>query len=92
MRRPQEMSQETKTPRGFAAMSPEKRRAIARLGGQSIPPEKRSFSQSRELAAEAGARGGKSVSDDKRSFSMDRTLASRAGRKGGRKRLSEAAE
>ncbi|WP_127091067.1 general stress protein [Aquabacter cavernae] len=86
------MTQHKTAPRGFAAMSPEKRKAIARLGGQSIPPEKRSFSQSRELAAEAGARGGKSVADEKRSFSVDRTLASRAGRKGGRKRMTEAAE
>lgn len=79
------MAEEPKAPRGFAAMSPEKRKAIAQLGGKSIPPEKRSFSQSRELAAKAGSQGGKSVADHKRSFSVDRELASSAGRKGGRK-------
>lgn len=44
--------------RGFASMSPERQREIARKGGQSVPSEKRSFSQSRELAQEAGRRGG----------------------------------
>jgi len=39
--------------RGFASMSPEKRREIASKGGKSVPAEKRSFSQNRELAAEA---------------------------------------
>ena len=31
--------------RGFASMDPEKQRAIARKGGESVPHEKRSFSQ-----------------------------------------------
>mgnify|MGYP003704577541 CR=1 FL=1 len=44
--------------RGFASMDPEKQRAIARKGGQSVPDEKRSFSQNPELAARAGAQGG----------------------------------
>lgn len=51
----------TKTPkqrRGFAAMDPEKRRAIARKGGAAVPAEKRSFARNRELAASAGAKGG----------------------------------
>lgn len=69
--------------RGFAAMNPEKQRAIASKGGQSVPPEKRSFSQDRSLAAEAGRRGGESVPAEKRSFSQDRELAAEAGRKGG---------
>ncbi len=71
--------------RGFAAMDAEKQRAIARKGGESVPAEKRSFSQNRALAAEAGRKGGQSVSDDQRSFSRDRTLASQAGQKGGQK-------
>ncbi len=45
--------------RGFAAMSPDRRREIARKGGLSVPSEKRSFSQDRELAASAGQRGGR---------------------------------
>jgi general stress protein YciG len=48
----------TKARRGFAAMSPEKRREIARKGGASVPADKRSFSRSPELAATAGSKGG----------------------------------
>jgi general stress protein YciG len=44
--------------RGFASMDPEKQREIARKGGESVPNEKRSFSQDRELAAQAGRKGG----------------------------------
>lgn len=69
--------------RGFASMDPEKQRAIARKGGESVPHGKRSFSQSPALAAEAGRKGGHSVNPNKRSFSQDHVLASEAGRKGG---------
>jgi general stress protein YciG len=44
--------------RGFASMDPQKQREIARKGGESVPNEKRSFSQDRELAAQAGRKGG----------------------------------
>ncbi len=44
--------------RGFAAMSPEKQREIASKGGKSVPSEKRSFSQNRDLASQAGRKGG----------------------------------
>ena len=49
-----------KTParRGFAAMDPARQREIARKGGASVPDEKRSFSQDRDLAATAGRKGG----------------------------------
>ena len=47
-----------KSNRGFASMDPEKQREIARKGGESVPNEKRSFSQDRELAAMAGRKGG----------------------------------
>lgn len=47
-----------KSRRGFAAMDPAKQREIARKGGSSVPDEKRSFSQDRDLAARAGKRGG----------------------------------
>ena len=77
------VDQPKKSNRGFAAMDPEKQRAIARKGGQSVPDEKRSFSQNPELAARAGRKGGQSVNPAKRSFSRDHTLASEAGRKGG---------
>lgn len=69
--------------RGFAAMDAEKQRAIARKGGESVPAEKRSFSQDRALASAAGRKGGRSVADEDRSFSRNRGLASRAGQKGG---------
>lgn len=64
-------------------MDSQKQRQIASKGGQSVPNEKRSFSQNRELAAAAGRKGGRSVPDTKRSFSQDRGLAAAAGRKGG---------
>ncbi|MBM3272558.1 stress-induced protein [Candidatus Kaiserbacteria bacterium] len=69
--------------RGFASMDPEKQRAIARKGGQSVPDEKRSFFMDRDLAARAGRKGGQSIDPAKRSFSKDHALASEAGRKGG---------
>lgn len=69
--------------RGFASMDPEKQRKIASMGGKAVPDEKRSFSQNRKLAAEAGRKGGQSVPGSKRSFSTNPGLASAAGRKGG---------
>lgn len=52
------MSQTEKKPRGFAAMSPDRLAEIASKGGKSVPPESRSFSQNRALAAAAGKKGG----------------------------------
>src|SRR5438270_1936920 len=69
--------------RGFASMDQAKQRAIASKGGQSVPPEKRSFSQDPQLAAQAGRKGGESVPPEGRSFSQNRELAAQAGRKGG---------
>lgn len=73
----------TGSKRGFASMDPEKRRAIARMGGKAVPNEKRSFSRNAELAANAGRKGGGNVSPEKRSFSQNHELACSAGRKGG---------
>lgn len=47
--------------RGFASMDPDRQREIARRGGASVPKEKRSFSQDRKLAAEAGRKGGETT-------------------------------
>jgi general stress protein YciG len=69
--------------RGFAAMSLEKRRAIAALGGKAVSKEKRSFSRDNKLAQEAGRRGGLSVPPEKRTFSVNPKLAATSGRKGG---------
>jgi general stress protein YciG len=46
-----------KSNRGFASMDKDKQREIARKGGESVPNEKRSFFQNRELAAAAGRKG-----------------------------------
>ena len=55
---PQDTPQKTPARRGFAAMDPARQREIARKGGASVPDEKRSFSQDRDLAATAGRKGG----------------------------------
>src|SRR5215217_3508174 len=44
--------------RGFASMDGLRQREIASKGGRSVPADKRSFSQDRELASEAGRKGG----------------------------------
>jgi general stress protein YciG len=54
------MAGNDKSQRGYASMSEEERRDIARKGGESAPDEKRSFSQDRDLASEAGRKGGES--------------------------------
>jgi len=69
--------------RGFASMDQERQRQIASMGGKAVPDSKRSFSQNRQLAAQAGRKGGQSVPGEKRSFSQNRALAAQAGRKGG---------
>ncbi|GLI94314.1 general stress protein [Methylocystis echinoides] len=75
--------QPKKSKRGFASMDPEKQREIARKGGLSVPPERRSFSQSSDLASKAGQKGGRAVAPENRSFSRDHALAAEAGAKGG---------
>ena len=44
---------------GFASMDAARQRAIASKGGSAVPPEKRPFARSQELAASAGRKGGK---------------------------------
>lgn len=56
--------------RGFASMDAAKQREIASKGGQSVPAAKRSFSQDRRLAAEAGRKGGQSSHGGGRSKQM----------------------
>ena len=70
--------------RGFAAMTPEQRSAIARKGGQAVPAAKRSFSTNPSLAAEAGRKGGLAVPPEKRTFAHNRALAVEAGSRGGK--------
>ena len=72
---------ETRTSnRGFASMDPAKQREIASKGGASVPDEKRSFSQDRELAAAAGRKGGQASGGN---FAHNPQRAAVAGGKGG---------
>ena len=57
--------------RGFASMDPERQREIARKGGASVPNEKRSFSQDRGLAAQAGRKGGEASHGSRRPEDLD---------------------
>lgn len=77
------MEEMPKSRRGFASMSPERRREIARKGGMSVNPENRSFAKDKALASSAGRKGGQNVRPNMRAFSKDRELAVTAGRKGG---------
>lgn len=77
------MDEPKKSKRGFASMSPEKRREIASKGGKAVPADRRSFPQDPTLAAKAGRKGGQSVDQAKRSFSEDHELAAKAGKIGG---------
>jgi len=43
--------------RGFALLSPERRKEIASRGGKSVPSEKRAFALNHELASIAGKKG-----------------------------------
>ncbi len=69
--------------RGFASMSPEKRRELAIRGGKAVPAEKRTFSRDPEAARKAGRKGGLSVPMHKRNFFKDHDAAADFGRKGG---------
>lgn len=51
----------SKKPRGFATMTPERRKEVSALGGAAVAKEKRSFSTNQELAVEAGRKGGTSA-------------------------------
>ena len=53
------MTDEPKKLRGFAKLSPERRREIAAEGGRSVEPQERAFSKDRDLAARAGRTGGR---------------------------------
>ncbi|MBC9207231.1 stress-induced protein [Roseomonas aerophila] len=86
----------TQSNRGFGSMDDKKQKDIASQGGQSVPAEKRSFSQDHELAAEAGRKGGQAShgggsqggqssggQSSGGNFAQDREKASQAGQKGG---------
>lgn len=78
------MTKTGKSKRGFASMSPERRKEIASKGGKAVAPENRSFAKDRTLAASAGRKGGLAVDPENRAYTRDRSLAQAAGRKGGK--------
>jgi uncharacterized protein len=45
--------------RGFASLTPERRKQIAAMGGAAVKAERRSFSKIPGLAAAAGRKGGR---------------------------------
>lgn len=81
-------------PRGFAAMSPEKRREIAKKGGRRAHQLGRAHTYTSEEAKVAGQKGGAKTSEDREHMSkigriggtvlsQDREHMSKIGRKGG---------
>lgn len=78
------MEKTGKSKRGFASMTPERRKEIARKGGRAVAPENRSFAKDKKLAASAGRKGGLAVDPENRAYTRDRKLAQEAGRKGGK--------
>ena len=71
-------TQETpRPPRGFAAMDPEKQRAIASKGGKASGGN---FRNDPARAAQAGRKGGEASGGN---FAHDRARAAEDGRKGG---------
>jgi general stress protein YciG len=47
--------------RGFASMSPEKRRQMASMGGKAVPKEKRAYARDPDLASRSGKKGGAAI-------------------------------
>jgi uncharacterized protein len=78
-----------KSRKGLAALSPEKRRLIASMGGKSVPKEKRTFARNRAVASAAGKKGGRTNRPETRTFAMYPDLASIAGRIGGSTSVSQ---
>lgn len=60
---PKQTKQKPAAKRGLAAMSQEKRREIASMGGRAVAKEKRAFVTNDGLASRAGAAGGKARKD-----------------------------
>jgi general stress protein YciG len=52
------MTEKPRKLRGFAALTPERRKEIAAMGGAAVKPEQRTYSKNRDLAVSAGRKGG----------------------------------
>lgn len=63
-------TQQVKKPRGFAAMTPEQRQAIARKGGQTAHAMGVAHKYTSEEGRSAGQKGGHSVSRDSRHMAV----------------------
>lgn len=50
--------------RGFASMTPERRREIASKGGKSVKPENRAYARDKDLASRSGRKGGLALRED----------------------------
>lgn len=83
--------------RGFAAMDPDKQKAIARLGGRAAHEKGTAHEFTPDEAREAGKKGGESVSRNRdhmadigrrggMSVSRNRSHMASIGRKGGKRR------
>src|SRR5437588_11585663 len=75
-----------KSTRGFAAMDPEKQRAIASKGGKAAHAKGTAHRFTPEEASEAGRKGGKAAHAKGTAHRFTTEEASRAGRKGGSSR------
>jgi general stress protein YciG len=58
-------------PQGFAAMTPERQKEIAAMGGRAIKPKNRTYSRDQDLAREAGRKGGLATRARKREKQND---------------------
>jgi general stress protein YciG len=84
--------EQPKRKRGLAALSPERRKAIAAMGGRAVPPEKRAFSQDHQFAAKAGRKGGKLAKPENRFFSRFPEKAVEAGQTSAEARRARASQ
>lgn len=84
---------EARKPRGFAAISAERRREIARMGGKKVHALGLGHRFTVEEAKSAGKKGGKAAHAAGKAHKWTSETARDAGRKGGRGRkvLTEAA-
>jgi uncharacterized protein len=76
----------TKSTRGFAAMDPEKQRAIASKGGKAAHAKGTAHRFTTEEASEAGRKGGRAAHARGTAHRFTTEEASEAGRKGGSSR------
>jgi general stress protein YciG len=80
------MPKKTGKPRGFAAMSVEKRREIARKGGRSAQAKGTGHKINHEEAVAAGRKGGKSATQRGTAHRWTNEEAQAAAQKSGRRK------